>query len=101
MVTYQCPRCHYQCNKPDDYRRHLGRKVACDPKYGDVELKLLMQEFQAEQSLRRKKFSCPWCPTTSVSEQALLRHSTSCPEKEVYKLVCEARERLNPGSAPL
>ncbi len=51
MVVYTCKRCGYSCNNKSYYRKHLLRKIPCEPLIEDLSI----QDLLTELSKKKKK----------------------------------------------
>ena len=99
-TSFDCPRCGHSFKKPNDLRRHLGRKSLCDAKVSDVDLRDFSESFEA-MLIEDKPFKCRWCNASSPTQHSLVRHETSCSKREALECANKVLQTLLPGSSLL
>ena len=50
MVVYTCKRCGYSCNNKSYYRKHLLRKIPCEPLIEDIKIEDLLTELSKKKN---------------------------------------------------
>ena len=76
MDDFLCPRCGYETDRIDNFKRHLERRNICLPKIADISLQSLKDKF-----LKTKIIVCTTCNKTFSSSYGLTKHTITCKDK--------------------
>lgn len=102
-TTFTCERCHYSTHRKCMLRRHLGRKLPCQPTYSDEKLDVLLQKLSDD-----KPYKCTVCNKGFTTRQGRSQHKKCCKGKaahepltqnmdentDMMKLICELRDEM-------
>lgn len=100
MNILACPRCGHVFSKPSDLWRHTNRKFLCAPNVADVDLREFQRRLQEEKA-SCNRFKCEWCGASSVNQQALDRHRSTCPKRDTLEFANNVLRFVNPGATLL
>ena len=121
MSTYICQRCHFETSRKLNFKRHLTRKIKCNPNHKDVSIKSIALYYgididstentnvntnvytnniytkdTTQNTIRHKEYVCKYCSKSFNSSTSRCRHQRKfCKFKTKDKEIIITREELN------
>jgi len=72
-----CKRCGYDCAYKYLLKRHLNRKIPCEPLQNDISVEYLLEEINND-DLTNKRFKCIFCAKLFTDPSNKLKHQKIC-----------------------
>lgn len=83
MTSYKCPRCYYETVYINNYRKHLSRKVPCNPDHSDQSPPDILNRLaEDKQNSKEHIFCCEHCNKQFNSSQGKYQHKLRCKSKK-------------------
>jgi hypothetical protein len=76
---YSCERCNYTTKKISDLKKHLKKKVICEPICLDIDITNLMEKYYNNED---KMYSCDYCNKNFTSRSGKCHHKKICKKKK-------------------
>lgn len=75
---FKCERCNYSTTSKSDFKKHLSRKIPCEPVYSSKPLSEILLDLDKD---KKKDFVCEYCNKGFSSSSSRSHHKARCPSR--------------------